>query len=243
LRLTVAAERWLPAQGRDALDQRYTEALRSAGITQGEQREFPLHPSPAESVVWTTFARAALGFVPSATPNDAPRWHDFLARRYSRIGALNDLYRTQWESFAAVPLPERVPPDGAPLRDWYQFEAVVLAMHRTAHRFSVLLPAPTQVADDSEHRRRLDLAERLIALEKPAHTVFDVKFFWAALRVGEVRLGYDTVLDRGSRALGFPRLVLGQGFLAESVLAPSHPFDVTDRQVAGRDRLGNIPPL
>jgi phage tail-like protein len=243
LRLTVAAERWLPAQGRDALDQRYTEALRSAGITQGEQREFPLHPSPAESVVWTTFARAALGFVPSATPNDAPRWHDFLARRYSRIGALNDLYRTQWESFAAVPLPERVPPDGAPLLDWYQFEAVVLAMHRTAHRFSVLLPAPTQVADDSEHRRRLDLAERLIALEKPAHTVFDVKFFWAALRVGEVRLGYDTVLDRGSRALGFPRLVLGQGFLAESVLAPSHPFDVTDRQVAGRDRLGNIPPL
>jgi len=73
--------------------------------------------------------------------------------------------------------------------------------------------------------------------------VFDVKFFWAAFRIGEVRLGYDTVLDRGSRALGFPRMVLGQSFLAEGVLAPGHPFNVTERHVLERDRLGNIPPL
>ncbi len=243
LREMITADRWLPTHGRDALYQRYTEVLKNAGITQGKRREFPLHPSSQERSVWTTFARTVLGFTPGATPDDAPRWRDFLARRYRRVGALNDVYRTQWTSFAEVPLPVHVPPDGAPLVDWYQFEAVVLAMHRTAHRFSVLLPAPTQTADDAEHRRRRELAERLIALEKPAHTVFEVKFFWAAFRIGEVRLGYDTVLDRGSRALGFPRMVLGQGFLAESVLTPGHPFNVTDRQVVGRDRLGSLPPL
>jgi phage tail-like protein len=243
LRVTVLAERWLPAHGRDALNRRYTEALKSAGMTQNQQREFPLRPAPEESAVWTSFVRTALGFVPAATQVDAPRWHDFLARRYNRVGALNDRYRSQWLSFADVPLPDRVPRDGAPLVDWYQFEAVVLAMDRTAHRFSVLLPAPTDNADDAEHRRRRELAARIVALEKPAHTVFDVKFFWAAFRIGEVRLGYDTVLDRGSRALGFPRMVLGQSFLAEGVLAPGHPFNVTERHVLERDRLGNIPPL
>jgi phage tail-like protein len=243
LRETATADRWLSTHGREALHQRYTEALMDAGIIQGEQREFPLHPSPEESTVWTAFARTVLGFVPVATQAEEPYWHDFLARRYRRVGALNEAYHTQWESFAVIPVPDRVPPDGAPLLDWYQFEAVVLAMRRTAHRFSVLLPAPTDTADDAEHRRRRELAERLIALEKPAHTVFEVKFFWAAFRIGEVRLGYDTVLDRGSRALGFPRMVLGQGFLAESVLAPGHPFNVTDRQVVGRDRIGNLPPV
>ena len=121
--------------------------------------------------------------------------------------------------------------------DWYQFESVVLAVYRTAHRFTVLLPTP-KALDTEEHQRRVDLAQRIVDLEKPAHTVFDVKFYWAYFRVGEARLGEDTLIDRGSRA---PQLlspmVLGQGYLVESYLAPTYPQDIANRQVLGRERL------
>jgi hypothetical protein len=57
-------------------------------------------------------------------------------------------------------------------------------------------------------------------------------------RLGEVRLGYDTIIDQGSRApeLLSP-LILGQAHIMESYLAPSHPQNVRERQVLGRDRL------
>jgi hypothetical protein len=112
-------------------------------------------------------------------------------------------------------------------------------MQRTAHRFTVLLPAPLDdTADATEHQRRLALAFRLINLEKPAHTIFDAKFYWASFRVGEARLGDDTIVDLGSRAPQFlTPMVLGRGYLAENYLAPGHPYNVTDRQVIGRDRL------
>ena len=57
-------------------------------------------------------------------------------------------------------------------------------------------------------------------------------------RLGEVRLGFDTLIQRGSRApeLMTP-MIVGQGYLVESYLAPSHPEDVTERWVLGRDRL------
>ena len=118
-----------------------------------------------------------------------------------------------------------------------------MAMARTAHQFSVLLPVPPRrgAADPVEQRRRLELARRIIDWEKPAHTVFDVKFYWALFRVGEVRLGVDTLLDLGGRA---PELltpmVVGQGFLAESYLGSGPPCcaDSAGRIVPGRDRLG-----
>jgi hypothetical protein len=53
-----------------------------------------------------------------------------------------------------------------------------------------------------------------------------------------VRLGSDTILDVGSRSsyLLAP-MVLGQGYLLESYLAPRHPQNVRDRTILGRDRL------
>ena len=170
-------------------------------------------------------------------------WQDFLARRYRRIRTLNETYGTNWTSFEIVALPDVLPGDGAPLNDWFQFETVVLRMQRTAHRFTVLLPMPPSLAFDSaEHQRRLDLSRRIVDLEKPAHTVFDVRFYWDMFRVGEARLQLDTIIDQGSRAPQLlPKLVLGQGFVGESYLAPTALEEARDRQVLGRHALGMTP--
>ena len=184
---------------------------------------------------WLTFLRETS----SPAPLNRSLWQSFLQHRYQTIIALNSAYGTQWTGFEQVALPESLPPDGPALLDWYQFESVVLPMQRTAHRFRVLLPVPsTLVLNSAEHQQRLDLARRVLELEKPAHAVFEVKFFWAMFRVGEARLEEDTLIDLGSRAPQlFPAMVLGQGYLAESFLAPTHPRDVYDRQILGRDRL------
>jgi phage tail-like protein len=234
---TPTTQRWQPAQGRANLSRRYADFLAPGAA--GLLTEIPLTAPPDRAADWRRFAQRTLGFVPSATDADRPAWRDFLARRYHRVGALNDAYQTGWASFEDVPLPQALPPDGVPLTDWFQFEAIVLPMRRRAHRFSVLLPAPLDdTPDGAEHRRRLELARRVVEAEKPAHTVFDVKFFWAFFRLGEARLGEDTLLDLGSRAPQLmPPVVLGRRHLAESYLAPGYPQDVAERRVLGRDRL------
>jgi hypothetical protein len=112
-------------------------------------------------------------------------------------------------------------------------------MHGTAHRFTVLLPVPMSLAfNPEEHQLRLDLARRIIELEKPAHTVFDVRFYWAMFRVGEARLAIDTLIDQGSRAPQLlPRMILGQGVVGESYLGPPVPESASDRQILGRNPL------
>jgi hypothetical protein len=100
-----------------------------------------------------------------------------------------------------------------------------------AHRFSVLLPeglAPEKQA----------MVERIVALEKPAHTLFDVRRYWDYFRVGEARVGLDTVLGE---VAGFSPIILGHHYLADGYLAPDHPFDVRERMIAGRDALGHAP--
>ena len=166
-------------------------------------------------------------------------WQDFLSRRYSSIQKQNLAYGTQWESFATVAYPASLPGDGPPLQDWFPLEAVVLPTLAAAHPFSVLLPFTGQTLTAVEDRqRKLQLAQRILELEKPAHTTFDVKFYWAFFRVGDARLGSDTVIGLGGRDPALlPAAVLGQTYLSETYLAPGHPFDVTDRQVLGRDRL------
>lgn len=103
----------------------------------------------------------------------------------------------------------------------------------TAHRFTVLVP-------EALTPEETDMVERIVRLEKPAHTHFTVRRYFDFFRVGEVRLGIDTVLGESGR---FVAMVLGQNYLAEGYLAPSHPADVTERVVADRDRIGQMPPL
>jgi phage tail-like protein len=190
-------------------------------------------PSAAAIADWNAF----LDEVPS---RQRRLWHDFLARRYRTAAALNAAWRTHWPAIASVPLPDRVPTDNIPLSDWFQFEGTALAMHRTAHRFSVLLPIPRHLRSDTPaQQRRVALAALVLDLEKPAHTTYDLRFYWAMFRLGEARLGDDTLIDYGSRA---PELmgpmVLGQDYLGEAFLAPAAGADAPERLAIGRDRIG-----
>ena len=172
-------------------------------------RDFPEAEDDRED--WREFSTSADGVLIRA------RWQDFLARRYRRIERLNRAWGTSWPAFHLVALPDALPETPAAQTDWLQFERQVLAMHRTAHRFSVLLPVADVTSEPSELNRRLDLARRIVDLEKPAHTVFDVRFYWAFFRIAEARLGIDTQLGSGSRAPELiPPAVLGRAYIGAS---------------------------
>lgn len=148
------------------------------------------------------------------------RWQDFLARRYRRIERLKAAHGTAWADFERVALPQALPISRAAQTDWLQFEGQLLAMHRSAHRFSVLLPVDSVSADPYALEERLGLARRIVELEKPAHTVFDVRFYWAFNRVGEARLGMDTQIGAGSRAPELiPDAVVGRAYIGASFVA------------------------
>lgn len=179
-------------------------------------------------------------FQDSAPQRERRLWQSFLARRYRTTTALNDAWKTNWSAFADVALHDRVPVEAAALADWFTFEGTVLAMHAAAHRFTVMLPIPKQLrADTPSQQRRLKLARAVLELEKPVHTLFDVRYYWAMFRLGEVRLGDDTLIDLGSRSpeLMAP-MVLGERYLAESYLAAHAGEDAPQRMQTGRDRLG-----
>jgi phage tail-like protein len=172
-------------------------------------RDFPLSEETAAN--WREFSTSAGGRVIRM------RWQDFLARRYRRIERLNRAWQTAWPGFDVVALPDVLPHTPAAQTDWLQFERRLLAMYRTAHRFSVLLPLADATTDPIELERRLGLARRIVELEKPAHTVFDVRYYWAFFRIGDARLGIDTQLGAGSRAPELiPEAVLGRAYIGAS---------------------------
>ncbi len=103
----------------------------------------------------------------------------------------------------------------------------------TAHRFDVLVPAGLS-AD------ALAMIERIVAVNTPAHASYDVRGYYDLFIVGQARLGIDTQL--GS-SLTFSPMVVGQGYLAATYLGFPHPFELTDRIVINRDRVGGLSPL
>jgi len=103
----------------------------------------------------------------------------------------------------------------------------------TAHRFAVLVPE-TLSADVTT------MVSRIVDLEKPAHTDYEVRRYWDYFRVGEARLGIDTILGEDAR---FVPMVLGQNALSEGYLAYPPPMNAADRMVLDRDRVGAMPPV
>jgi phage tail-like protein len=226
--------RWKPLDGRSALQLRYGQWLGEPGPV-----AWPLAaPGDAPAAAtWRAFNDAVLGFQPSATSGDLDAWDAFLQRRYRTLDALSSAYGQTFETIDDVALPEALPADGAPLRDWYDFETVVLAMGRAAHRFTVLLPVPVgeSAADAASDQQRRDLATRIVELQKPAHTVFEVRFYWDAFRLGEARVGEGTSVGLGSRS---PQLlqpvVLGTQHVGEAHLGGDPPQRLTQPPSFGR---------
>ncbi len=236
--------RWIPSEGGTQLQARYAEFVATQDTATKFTTPFRLTPptSPVELAAWTQFCLDVLGFVPSIDKLDLPAWHAFLARRYVSLEALNDSYGLKGTARHAryddVGHPSAVPHDGPALQDWFKFQAVVLPMRRSAHHFVVLLPVPrTGQLSDDERRDRLSLAQRVVELEKPAHTTFDVRLFWAMFRVGQARLGIDTLVERGSRSpeLMTP-MILGQGHVMESYLSTANVPPPRRWSVAGDQR-------
>ncbi len=173
---------------------------------------------------WSDFRTA------DARDATAIRWQAFLAGRYRRIERLQSAYGAAWPAFASVPLPDVLPRTAQAQADWLQFEGGLLAMVRTAHRFSVLLPMESVDADPAALEQSLGLARRMVELEKPAHTIFDVRFFWAFNRIGEARLGLDTQLGDGSRAPELvPTAVLGRAYIGASFVGGASKPKAPDR--------------
>jgi len=186
-------------------------------------------PGPGQNEDWQAFMMSTANFLETL---ERSQWQDFLARRYRRVEALNDSYGTHRSSFVWIPQPDRLPADGPALADWFQFERQVKPISGTAHRFRVLLPTPAGGIDPARAKMRMDLAQRIVDLEKPAHTVFDVRFYWAMFRIGDARLGLDTLLDVGSRAPQLlPDVVLGQGIVGSSFVGAAGPGGSPGRKV------------
>jgi phage tail-like protein len=228
------ASRWKPVEGQAALYIRYGQFLGQSGAV-----TWPLGApgDPDEAAAWHAFNEQALGFEPAATASDLDTWHAFLLRRYRTLDALSSAYGVTFASIDDVDLPASLPGDAAPLRDWYDFETVVLAMGRTAHRFTVMLPVPVgeSAADSASDQQRRNLAQRIVELQKPAHTVFDVRFYWDAFRLGEARLGEGTAVGLGSRSPQLLRpVVLGVGHVGENPLGGEGPARLTEPPSFGR---------
>jgi phage tail-like protein len=215
---------WTPALGADELNLRYGNALQQPGT------QYPIYLASTDPNYsqWTGFSMANLGLVPSQPDSVSGLWPTFLQGRYRLIGDLNTAYRGNYTSFSDVPFPDSLPRLSQPLSDWYQFQGVLL-IQASAHRFTLYLPmVPGDAQNVALHRSKLSLAQRVIELEKPAHTAYDIKFYWAFFRIGEARLGEDTVLDYGSRA---PQLLqpalIGDTYLGSVYLArqtPERPY-------------------
>ena len=258
---------WQPAYGAEPLHERFRRFLvrRHGGEEQALDRVrtvwgrgvdslagvrlSPVVPGDAaEAEDWLAFTRAGIGFTYApVSERDTPRWREFLARRYRRVGALGRAHglagRRAPGSFDGVRLPaeDDFPEGGRRLADWIQFVSLALPVRSNAHRFSVLVPVYPGEGRAEAERRRARVAG-VVERERPAHTVFDTALFWALFQVGTARLGLDTVLGRGSR---FVALRLGSdsdaGALGAAYLAPSHPWNVPERRVIGRDPLMEDP--
>lgn len=253
---------WTPAQGSALLDQQFRTYLSGvyaaigalnlawnanfASFSDSTLRFPAVQPAqPAQAADWQQFASANLDFTyATVTGADEPAYENFLTSRYAQASDLNQAYNlsgsSALSSFSDIQsnlwnatLVSGLPLGGVFLQDWILFVSAVLPTEQNAYRFSVVVPV--QLTDDlNTQTQRRNLAQRITQQEKPAHTDFDVKLYWAAFCAGEARVGLETVIGPSSR---FAALVLEQTELAGSYLSFVEPWNVRGRLVAGRDQL------
>lgn len=160
-------------------------------------------------------------------------WLAHLERAYGSAAALNEAYGTDFASFAEVSKGSASQENVAKIAPELRFFAEnVVPFSTTAHHFSVFFPLPPGTTDTA---RRTDLAARVIRLEKPAHTTFEVDYYWTWFRLGEARLGEGTVVDLGARS---PSLIapyaIGNTRIGAAYLAPDAAAIGPGRTILGR---------
>ncbi|ABC63960.1 phage tail protein [Erythrobacter litoralis] len=213
---------FVPSLGRNE-QTRWHGFLQARGHA-GDLPHLPRSAAEAASQDWQDYTAQSI--------RNRELWRELLSERYGTIARLNANWSTDWLAFSDIPLPDQLPDREASIRDWLDLEGALAPIHRSAHRFSVLIPRRSTAFDPEAEDAALSLASRIIALEKPAHAVFDVRLFWAMNRVGEARLGRDTEIGDGSRA---PQLI-PPSMLGRSVIGASFaggPQGAPD----GRERL------
>ncbi len=245
----------LHAQFRAFLRQRYGDAIDAlsnawgatfASFDDPSLRLAAVRPSGgARGLDWQRFVEAEIGFTYAAVGDaDEPLYREFLARRYGQPSAINDAYRLDAASALTTfddvkprlwdaHLRQSLPDGGAWLHDWIQFVSIVAPMARAAHRFSVLVPVAPSDPPEKQLELR-ELARRVTDIEKPAHAAFDVRLYWGLFRVGEARVGLDTLIGQGSRSVA---LVLDRGLVGEGHLGFAEPWNAADRFVVGREPM------
>jgi phage tail-like protein len=102
-----------------------------------------------------------------------------------------------------------------------------------AHQFGVQVPGSLD-ADE------LAMVGRIANQAKPAHTAYTISPYEELFVLGAARLGLDTELAGSAR---FGPVLVGQSLLGRGYLGYQHPFDIPDRLVVDRDRLGQGVPL
>uniref|UniRef100_UPI0018CC59F9 phage tail protein n=1 Tax=Sandarakinorhabdus oryzae TaxID=2675220 RepID=UPI0018CC59F9 len=230
---------------------RIVEQYRTRSPVQADRLAAATAAVAAEAAAWTRFQQQRGRTAPTGLPaNNEPAvdwldflglpspirtlWQRFLAARWRRISLLNQAHAAAWDDFSRISLPPVPPGTIQGAKDWQDFALTLLPIHQSAHRFTVLLPVRPGVATDTASLdviRRL--ATRLIALEKPAHSIFDVRFYFAMNRVGEARLGLDTAIGQGSRAPELlPPAILGRAYAGESFIGPDGPATADRRRLA-----------
>jgi phage tail-like protein len=253
---------WTPAQGAAALDLDFQAFLSStystiAALNQAWGKSYAGFSDPAlhfpavqptqsaKAADWQTFVSSDLDFTYATVTNaDESEYENFLTSRYADVADLNQTYNltggSALGSFGDIQadlwngtLISALPAGGVFLQDWILFVSVVLPTLQNAHQFSVVVPVQLTDGLATQIRRR-DLATRITQQEKPAHTNFDVKLYWAAFCAGQSRVGLETVVGPSSR---FAALVLDQTELASGYLGFVLPWNVRGRLVAGKDQL------
>jgi phage tail-like protein len=152
-------------------------------------------------------------------------WQDHLRLRYRSIERLQAAYAAPWQDFAEIPIPDTLPDNEQAIRDWLIFEGQRLPREGRAHRFSVLLPRIRVDSALEDEAVLLAQARRIVEVEKPAHTRFDIRFYWAMNRIGDAKLGLDTSIGQGSRAPELiPGAVLGRAYTGAAFIGgPASP--------------------
>jgi phage tail-like protein len=258
----VSGPNWTPSQGAAPLDQQFRNYLSGVYATIGALNqawgttftEFSdptlrlpaIQPSQtAQAADWRQFISSDLSFTYAlVTDADETAYETFLMSRYAQPSDLNQAYKlsgsSALSSFSDIKsrlwnstLVSALPTSGVFLQDWILFVSVVLPTEQNAHRFTVVVPVQLQDDLNTQMQRRA-VTQRITQQEKPAHTDFDVKLYWAAFCAGQARVGLETVAGPSSR---FAALVLDQTELASSYLSFVEPWNVRGRLVAGRDQL------